>query len=221
MEQIQLKVEKREVFGKGASRKIRRDGNVPTILYGEKRDPVSLSANTKEIEKILSHSGTHPILDLQIPDVSEKTLAMIKDVQTTPLTGKLVHLDLIRISLDKKVEMSVELHVVNSEEIKKQGGIIQLLITELQVECFPDKMPDFIALDLSTAQLGDSFTIADLKVGEGIEILDDPEEVIATVLAPKAEAETTTTEAAETEGTEEGAEKADKADKKPEKADKK
>ncbi|MFA6451171.1 MAG: 50S ribosomal protein L25 [bacterium] len=187
MADVKIMAQTREETGKGAMRRIRNGKQIPAILYGEKRDPVCLKLQTIEIERLLNRGGAHSILDLQIDDAKEKNLAMIKEVQHATMTSKILHMDLIRISLDKKVEVNIELEIINTDEVKKRGGIITQMINELTVECFPDNIPETIKLDLANAATGDSFKIHDLIVDESVTIMNDPEEVIVAILAPKAE----------------------------------
>jgi large subunit ribosomal protein L25 len=200
MADVKIVAQSRKETGKGAMRKIRREKGIPAVLYGEKRDPLCLRLVASDIERLLNRGGAHAILDLQIDDAAEKNLAMIKEIQHATMTSKIIHMDLIRISLDKKVEVNISLELINTEEVKKTGGIITQMINELKVECFPDRIPETIQLDLAKADMGDSFKVHDLKVSEDITILDDPEEVIVAILAPKAEE--TPIAAAEGEGAE-------------------
>ncbi len=187
MADVKISAQKREEKGKGAVRKLRVGKLIPAVLYGENKEPVALKLPEIEIERLLSHGASHAILDLQIEGSNEKNLAMIKEVQHATVTSKILHLDLIRISLDKKVEVDIELEIINTDSVKKKGGIITQMINSLKVECFPGKIPETIRLDLGAAETGDSFKIGDLVVPEGVEILDDPDEVIVAILAPKAE----------------------------------
>ena len=187
MADVKITAQSRKETGKGAMRKIRREKFIPAVLYGEKRDPLTLKLPAGDIERLLNRGGSHSILDLQIDGAGEKNLAMIKEIQHATMTSRILHMDLIRISLDKKVEVNIALELINTDEVKKKGGIITQMINELKVECFPDKIPETIKLDLGKAEIGDSFKINALIVSEDVTLLDEPEEVIVAVLAPKAE----------------------------------
>lgn len=207
MADVKISAQKREEKGKGAVRRLRDGKLIPAVLYGESKEPIALKLPEIEIERLLSRGASHAILDLQIEGSNEKNLAMIKEVQHATVTSKILHLDLIRISLDKKVEVDIELEIISTESIKKKGGIITQMINSLRVECFPGKIPETIKLDLGAAEMGDSFKVCDLTAPEGVEILDDPDEVIVAVLAPKAEE---VAAAAPAEGEEGAAGEADK-----------
>lgn len=181
-----LQASTRELTGKGISRKLRREGRLPAVLYGGGQDPISLSVDYKAILKVLkSHSGGHSILNLKM-DVGADQFALIKDVQTMTMRPVPIHIDLVRISMDKKVEVSIPVEFINLENIKKSGGVIQQILNSLLVECLPDQIPDSIKVDLADCGMGESISVADLAKIEGVDILEDEGEVIVSVLAPKA-----------------------------------
>ena len=177
----------RDEKGKGAAREARRAGLVPAVIYGENKDPLKLKLNRREIDKLLAYEGSNVIIDLDIEGSSEKNLAMIKEIQYKPIAHVINHVDLIRISMDKKVHISVPLVIINDEGVKKKGGIIQQLVTEVTVECFPDKIPESIELDLADAELGYNYNVGDLKISEDFSLMDDEEEVLVSIVAPKDE----------------------------------
>lgn len=218
---MKIQVEKREAKGKGASRALRRSGMLPAVLYGEAKEPMPLKINERNIERIIAKESAHALLELEIGS-DEKSLVMIKDIQHAIVTSKILHLDLIRISMDRPVEVKVPFHPVNVEELKKIAGVVvQQMVSELDIECLPGDIPESVTLDLSQASPGDSFTVADLKVQDGIKILNDPDEVVCSVIVMKAEeVAAPAAEAAaegEGEGEGEGEEKAEGEDKKKEK----
>jgi len=187
MANAKLTAQARDAKGKGAAREARRAGLVPAVIYGEKKDPLKLKLNRREIDKLLAYEGSNVIIDLDIEGSSEKNLAMIKEIQYKPIAHVINHVDLIRISMDKKVNISVPLVIVNDEGVKKKGGIIQQLVTEVTVECFPDKIPESIELDLADAELGYNYNVGDLKISEDFSLTDDAEEVLVSIVAPKDE----------------------------------
>ena len=185
MQIIELQAKKRDGRGKGISRQLRRDGRVPAVLYGDKKDPVVLDLDARDMERILnSDTGERTILSLKI-DEADKQLAMIKDVQAKTMSSQLLHLDLLRISMDKDVQVPVPLELLNPESVKRAGGILQQMLNEITVECLPDKIPEKIELDLEGLTIGDTRYVSDLEVEENITILNDDAEVIFSILAPK------------------------------------
>jgi large subunit ribosomal protein L25 len=187
MADIAIAAATRSEKGKGPVRRLRLRKMIPAVLYGEQKEPLSLKLPEIDIERLLNRGASHSILNLQIDGSTEKNLAMIKEIQHTTLTSKIQHIDLIRISLDRKVEVRIEIKLVNTDGISKKGGIINQIMNELNVECYPDKIPETIDLDLVDAGPGDSFNVADLKAPEGVVFLDEADEVIVAVLAQKAE----------------------------------
>ncbi len=177
----------RDAKGKGAAREARRAGLVPAVIYGENKDPLKLKLNRREIDRLLAYEGSNVIIDLDIEGSSEKNLAMIKEIQYKPIAHVINHVDLIRISMDKKVHIGVPLVIINDEGVKKKGGIIQQLATEVTVECFPDKIPESIELDLADAELGYNYNVGDLKISEDFSLMDDEDEVLVSIVAPKDE----------------------------------
>jgi large subunit ribosomal protein L25 len=214
MKTIELQAAVRDTRGKGPARASRRAGNIPAILYGEAKDPVALTLDSRTIEKILaSGGGGHSILALSItgPEPRVET-AMVKDVQRRTITSKPIHVDLLRISMDKVVEVAVAVHLINTEEVKKAGGIIQQIMNEITIESLPGNIPEFIAIDLAAVNVGDSIHVRDVIAPEGITIIEDEDEVVATVLTPVVETKTEAVvgEGAEGEAAVEGKEEADK-----------
>jgi large subunit ribosomal protein L25 len=214
MESIEIQAKKRDKTGKGVVRKLRRAGTLPAVLYGGGQDPMPIELEMKAVERVLkTHSGEHSILNLSM-EGAQSQLAMIKDVQAETVTSKLLHCDLLRIRMDEKLEVSVALEFINTETVKRLGGIIQQILNEITIECLPDHIPDKIQVDLSEIEVGESLHVGVLKVSEDITILNEKDEVIVTVLAPK---ELVEEKAAEEGAAEEGAKaddkKADKSDK--------
>jgi large subunit ribosomal protein L25 len=199
MEYMELKASKREETGKGTAHRLRREGMLPAVLYGGGTDPMPLTIERKSVEKVLkSHSGGHSILNMKIDGVEDQ-FAMVKEVQSMTMKHMPIHIDLVRVSMDKKIEVEVPIMLINLENIKKSGGIIQQNLNELTVECLPGNIPDSIKVDMTDIAMGDSISVAALAAIEGVTILDEADEVIASVLAPKAAEETPVAAAAEGE----------------------
>jgi large subunit ribosomal protein L25 len=204
MERVSIAAEKREAHGKGVARSLRRDGMVPAVLYREGRAQ-SIKLSRKELAKLInSAAGDQVMVDLQFTD-GEKKLALLKDVQVDPIRGELLHTDFFEVSLTEKVRVS--LHVTTVGEpigVKRDAGILQHTLREVEVECLPDKIPGKVEIDITDLEVGQSVHVSDLQFGEGIKVLTDPGDVIVTVTAPAveaapAEAEAVAAEAAEPE----------------------
>jgi large subunit ribosomal protein L25 len=188
MERLSINAEKREVQGKGSARSLRREDMIPAVLYREGRAQ-SIKLARKELSKLINTiSGEQVIVDLHFAG-GEKKLALLKDYQVDPVSRELLHTDFFEVSLTEVIRVSV--HVVTVGEpigVKRDAGILQYALREVEIQCLPDKIPGKIEYDISKLELGQSVHVSDLKFEEGIKVLTDPGDVLVTVLAPAAEA---------------------------------
>ncbi|MEW6054807.1 MAG: 50S ribosomal protein L25 [Nitrospirota bacterium] len=187
MERITLNAEKREETGKGAARSLRRQEMIPAVLYrGGGAIPIKVSK--REIVNFINVSaGQQAMINLQFKD-GENRLALMKEFQVDPTKRELLHADFFEVSLTEKVKVYV--HIVTTGEpvgVKRDGGLLQHVLREIEVECFPDKIPGQVKFDISGLEIGQSFHVSDLNLGEDIRILTDSDEVIANILAPAVE----------------------------------
>lgn len=198
MERITLNVEKRDATGKGAARSLRREDVIPAVLY-RGGSALSIKVGKKELAKFINTTaGEQVILDLQFKD-GEKKLALMKDFQVDPVRRELLHTDFYEVSLTEKIKVTV--HVLTAGEpvgVKRDGGILQVPLREIEIECLPDMIPGHISVDVSKLEIGKSIHVSDLSLGEGIEVITDRHEVIAAVIAPKVEEAAAPAAAAET-----------------------
>jgi large subunit ribosomal protein L25 len=204
MEKITIHAEKREETGKGKARSLRRKEMIPAILYrGGGSLPIKLPK--KEITQFINTTaGEQTMVNLQFQD-GENKLALMKDYQIDPTKRELLHADFFEVSLTEKVKVSVHVSTVGEPiGVKRDAGILQNVLREIEVECLPDKIPSHIKVDISALEIGQSSHVSDLNLGEDVRILTDPEAVIANVIAPIVEevapaAEVVAPEAAEPE----------------------
>lgn len=203
MEKVSLSVEKRENTGKGAARSLRRDGMVPAVVYrAGNSEPIKV--NKKELAKIINAvSGEQLMVDLQFSDGGKK-LALLKDFQVDPIRNEILHSDFFEVSLTEEVKITVHVSTVGEPiGVKRDGGILQHTLREVEIECLPDKIPGKIEVDISKLEVGQSVHVSDLKFDEGIRVLTDAGDVIVNVIAPIVEAapaeEAAAAEAAEPE----------------------
>jgi large subunit ribosomal protein L25 len=189
MEKFALSAQVREKAGKGVARSLRKNQMVPAVLYGHGKS-VPISMGNKDITSILNtEGGEHALINLKldVKDGSEK-LALIKDYQVDPRSGKLIHVDLMEVALNEKVKVQVEVHIVGSAVGVKEGGIFQFGQRTLEVECLPNLIPDFIEVNISELKINESLHVRDVKVAEGIRILTDGDSTVATIQPPISEA---------------------------------
>jgi large subunit ribosomal protein L25 len=187
MDRVTLQAEKRDRAGKGVARSLRREGFIPAVLYRAGQS-IPLKMRRKELASFISSTaGEQVMVNLEFPD-GDKRLALVKDYQVDPIRGELLHTDFFEVLLTEKVRVTVAVSTTGEPVgVKRDGGILQHGIREIEIECLPDKIPGHITVDVSSLGLGKSIHVGDLSLGEDIKILTDPEEVIATVTAAVAE----------------------------------
>ena len=173
--------------GKNEARRLRVSGRVPAVVYGAKKNTVAVSVDPKQINRILSsESGHNTIFDLQVAD--EKTKAMIVDWQYEPIKGKLLHIDLKRIAMDEKMRVMVPIHLVGEAiGVKTQGGIMDQVIREVEIECLPGDIPSHFDADVSALEFGVVLRVKDLPHGSKVKFITNEEQAVAHVTAVKEE----------------------------------
>jgi len=219
MERQTLNAEIREKTGKGAARTLRREGGIPAVIYRESKS-TPLKLNAKELQKFIKDtSGDQVLVNLKL-DGAEK-LALLKDFQMDPVEGDLLHADFFEVSLEEKVR--VDVHVATVGEpigVKRDKGIVQYGIREIEVECLPTDIPGHVELDISDLAIGDALHVSDISLPSGVTLLTDTHEMIVTVTAPKLEEAAPAAAApeavAEPEVIEKGKAKEEKEEEKPE-----
>ena len=181
----------REGTGKGAARSLRRLGQVPAVIYGHGREPLALSLNARDLDKLLSHiQAESTVIDISVGGQTSKTL--IREIQRHPIKRQILHVDFQALVAGEKVTVSIPI-VLNGipEGVKLEGGVLDQTLRELEIEVDPSNIPDHVELDVSAMVIGDSLHVSDIKLPEGVEILDDPETSVAVVAAPRAVIEET------------------------------
>ena len=181
-EKITVKGEKREVTGKNVNRRLRVDGKIPVVVYGGGEPPTSVAADLRELAAILRTSaGVNTVFSLDVAGATDDVI--FQDRQIDAVTGRLVHADLRRFSKGEKIEMTVPIHLIGEPEaLKEEGAVLSQAMREIKVLCEPAKTPDSIDVDISSLTSEHSIHVSDLKIGEGIEIHDDPETVVASIV---------------------------------------
>ena len=187
MERMNISVEKREEVGKGAARSLRRNNMIPAVIY-RAGDSLPVQFSKKDLARFINATaGEQIMVDLQFGDGSSR-LALMKNYQTDPVDGELLHADFFEVSLTEEVEVTVHITLVGEPiGVRRDSGILQYLLREIEVECLPDKIPGHIEADISNLEIGQSIRVGDLKLGEGINVLNDLDEVIINIVAPAVE----------------------------------
>jgi len=181
----EIKVQKREECGSSACKKLRRRGLIPGVVYGHGLNNVNVSVPAENFTDFL-HSGSR-VLRLKIG--SDEDQVLVKDVQHDALTDEIIHVDFERISLDEKVTLEVPVELIGIAIGAKQGGVVDQPVKQLEIECAATNIPEFIEVDVSPLNIDDALTIADIKVGEGIILKAQPDQIVVKVLPPIKEVE--------------------------------
>ncbi len=194
-----LDVKSRVADGSRAARRLRRSGRVPGVLYGGAGESVGFDADARELRLALASSGA--VLDLSI-DGKQATPVVLKEAQRDPVRGETVHVDLLRVRLDEAIHAVVPLELTGVDEAPgvKQGGVLEQIVRELNVEALPTAIPESIVHEVGEMQIGEQVSLADVAIPEGVTLLDDVEEtVVATLSPPRLQAEVEEEIEAETE----------------------
>jgi large subunit ribosomal protein L25 len=186
-ERIKLQVQTRESLGSSESKRLRKQGLIPGVLYGKGKQSHAICIPERELRRVLTGSGgLHAILDVVIADQSTTHPSILKEYQQDPLRGKLVHVDLQEVPLDQPITASVTVSLVGAEEAPgvREGGALSQVAREISVEALPMEVPEHVDLDVSAMVIGDTLRVADLKPIEGVTYLDDAETVLASLAMP-------------------------------------
>ncbi|UCD89301.1 MAG: 50S ribosomal protein L25/general stress protein Ctc [Desulfobacterales bacterium] len=211
MELIDLKANIRKSTGNGPARRLRRSGQIPAVLYGPETESILLSVNASEFEKVLKISiSGQVLLNLIIQNGETFTRsAMVKELQTHPVSRDFLHIDFYEIAMDRKIRVKVPVVTTGKSKGVELGGILQLVRRELEILCLPLKVPESIEIDVSDLDVGDAVHIGEIALAGDMEFLDDDHFTVVTVLTPKIEE----VEEEEVEELEEGEEAEEPVDK--------
>ena len=180
--------EARESRGKNEARRVRVSGRIPAVIYGAFQDPRAISLNPKDILRIMrSKTGHNSIFDVEVPG-AEKTPVIVADEQYHPVKGTLMHIDLKRIDLTRKLRVSVPIHVNGEAKgVKQQGGVLDIVTKSIEIECVPDDIPERFEVDVTELMIGMNIRVSELPVKPGVRVIAAPEAVIAHVVGIREE----------------------------------
>jgi large subunit ribosomal protein L25 len=205
-ETLVVEVESREQTGKNANRRLRRQHRIPAVVYGLDQPAFLVSVNPRKLSEILHlESGRNTIFSLSLVGEDQTRAAMIKDLQRDPVSDDPIHVDFIRLDLSKKIIVRIPVRLVEvAVGVKNDGGVMDFIQRDVEVECLPGDIPEHLDVDVSGLHINQHVSVSDLVVVAGVEVLNDADSVVAVVVPPKAEEEVVE-EVAE-EPVEEGAE---------------
>jgi len=204
MEIVELKANVRSQTGKKGAKGCRKNGLLPGVLYGREEQTTPVAVNPKELDRVLNtQAGGNAIIKLTLEGTDvEPVTVVVKDLQVDSIKGVMRHVDFCRISLDREIRAMVPFKVVGESPGVEQGGVLEHTLWELEVECLPLNIPDFIEIDVSNLEIGDSLAVSDLKIPEGIAVLTDESVSVVSIAAPRVEEVVEVAPEAEVEGAE-------------------
>ena len=199
MQTTSLAAKSRTEFGKGGAKKVRRQGLVPVILYGHGMKPLSLQVGVRDFQTVLhTRAGENVLINLNVEGVKLKeSTCLIKEIQHNPVTDEIAHVDLAVISLTEKIRVKIPLVAQNVAEALgvKEGGVVDVIHHEIEVECLPTQIPEKIEVDVKAMKIGDSIQVKDLLIPKEVVCTLPAEEVVVALQPPEKEAEPATEEA--------------------------
>jgi large subunit ribosomal protein L25 len=180
----------RSELGKNAARRLRKGGGVPGVVYGLDRPPFTVGVGARKIEEVLGlETGRNTIFTLSLTGQDRTRAVMIKALQRDPVTERLVHVDFVRVDLTRAVRVNVPVRLIGiAEGVKSDGGLLEFMHREVEVECLPSDIPEHLDLDVTGLRLNQHLSVKDLPVKDRVTVLDDPEAVVCVVAVPKEEA---------------------------------
>ncbi len=182
MAEYVLDIQLREKTGKEAAKKVRQKGFIPAVLYGH-RGNRAVAVKAKEFEKIFEKIGEHSIINLNI-NGKENTEVIVKDFQLDPVRRNIIHLDFLEFERGKLLKTEVPIKVFGTSKGVKKGGILETFIRDIEIECFPKDIPDFIPIQVDDLDIGDSIHVRNIKTDDRIRILANPEQVVIAIGTP-------------------------------------
>ena len=193
MEQVELRAEIRDEIGKQAASRRRGRGLIPAVVYGGGQKTVNIKVDAKGFEKALRTSaGENVLINLKISGADRrgrKETVIIKEIQYDPIRGDIYHVDFNHISLKEAVKVKVPVTTMGESPGVKEGGSMEQILWEVEVECLPTKIPEKFEIDISSLVIGDMVHVKDLVIPEGVEVLNPQEDVVLSIVPPKVEVE--------------------------------
>jgi large subunit ribosomal protein L25 len=187
MEISELKASRRKDIGKGVARRLRKQGFVPAVVYGSKTEPVLLSINAAELTKILKGKEENVFINLHVDNGKKiEKFTLIKELQIEPVSRKFLHIDFFEIDKKQAITLDIPIHFTGVAPGVETGGELHHIKRDIKVSCLFAVLPEFVEVDVSGLNIGDSIKVLDIKLPEGITVLDSEDTIIASVTAPKA-----------------------------------
>ncbi len=190
MSELSIEVQTRAEMGKNANRRLRASGQIPAVVYGDDKDPVAIQVEQRKIDELLRNAegGENSVFLLRVEGTKQSRHTMIREMQVDPIRGHTLHIDFQRINMAKKVHVTVPVELEGlATGVKVQGGILDFVTREVELECLPANIPPHLGVDVSGLDVGDHLEAGQIELPDGVEMLLDPSRVIASVHAPRIE----------------------------------
>jgi large subunit ribosomal protein L25 len=190
-QEVTIEVERREAAGKAASGRLRRSDLIPAVVYGGEKEPISIQVPRKTLIDIFKAGGSeNRIFLLKLAGTGQSRHAMIREMQVDPITNQVSHVDFQRIDMSRRIRVKVHLELVGTAYgVKTEGGLLDFVTREVEVECLPTAIPHEIRLDVSDVKIGEHLEVKDIQMPEGVTLLEDPDRVVVSVAHAKIEVE--------------------------------
>jgi large subunit ribosomal protein L25 len=191
MSELTIQVEKRESIGKNANRRLRAVGQLPAVVYGDQKDAVPITVDRRTVIDLLKRGGgENAVFLLELVGSKSSRHAMIRDLQVDPISRQIVHIDFQRIRLSQKVKVQIAIQLVGEAYgVKTDGGVLDFITRELEVECLPTAIPQGLEINVEDLRIGDHVEAKDITLPEGVELMDEPQKVVVSVSHSRVEAE--------------------------------
>ena len=188
METIEIHMEPRETDGKRKAKRLRREGRLPGIFYGPKAQAISLQVDMKEfVTRVGGLEGSHLIRIKSASPLLADKVALLKEMQCHPITGRVLHADFYEVDLTEKIQVNIPLHFVGKAAGVVRGGILQPIVREIEVECLPMDIPEYINVEVSSLDIGDALHVTDLSIPAGVVPIYETNLTLVTVVPPTVE----------------------------------
>lgn len=188
--EVTLTVQRRETRGKNSNRRLRKEQVVPAVVYGAGRDTVAIQVSAPTVERMLREGGENRIFKLQLEGADQSRHAMIRDLQTDATTDRLIHIDFLRVMMDEKIRVKIPIETDGVPTgVKNDGGVMDFVTREVEVECLPGDIPDSLVIDVSELHIGQHIEASELDLPSGVELLEEEDRVLVSISAPRQEEE--------------------------------
>jgi|LSQX01.1.fsa_nt_gb large subunit ribosomal protein L25 len=175
---------KREVKNKHYLKSFKSQNWVPGIVYGKGAEALPIFLPARQFGKTLKIHGLRGLFSLSVEGIEKPAMVLIREIQKDPLSGNLIHIDFLTVSMDEKVNNLVNVQIIGEEDIIKKGALLQTSLKEIEVLCLPQNIPDTFVCDVAHLEIGDKIIVSELKLPETVELITDPDTLIVAVLAP-------------------------------------